>query len=371
MRKIPLFAAGALFASFASPQPAQAADRIVRLYQSPRTAGMGGVRITTGFYEENFFGNPARTADNPAWRLFLVDASAETNLPTIGKIGDVVAGADLIQSISDTAGESLHARGQTFLPGFYVPHVRDTKLSLAVALFLSSQLDMNLRKSYHLTPGLITDVGPVLSGAYSFLKDDALSVGLTVSALYRFSAEKNLSLVELLQGQSFGPTLDGAEGAHIELGLGGQYRLPKFLEHWDFDVALSLQNLFAGTYHQIAFRPLTRAGPPRQQPRTLGIGVAARTPELWKFTQGVIALEFLEIGNSGGGAVFRHIHLGTEWRYRFLLLRLGLNQGYFGGGLGLDLTTWTADIATYGEEIGLNAGDLQDRRIAFRIGLQI
>ena len=45
---------------------AHALDQIIRPYQSVRSAGMGGVRITTGLYDENFFNNPARVTANPS-----------------------------------------------------------------------------------------------------------------------------------------------------------------------------------------------------------------------------------------------------------------------------------------------------------------
>jgi hypothetical protein len=351
--------------------PAHAADRIVRVYQSPRAAAMGGTRITTGFFEDNFFGNPARTSANPIWRVFIVDGSTETNFATLGQLGGILAGGDVVGNVSSSAGSPLHLRGQTFMPAVYVPRVRGSKFSLGAAIFLSSQFDIHLRRSYLLDASIMTDVGPVLSGSYTFLKDDSLSVGMTLSGLYRFSAERTLTLAELLQGQSFGPQTAGAEGAQIEVGLGAQYRLPRFIPDWDLEVALTVQNLLSGSYQQLAVRPVTGNGPPRAQPRAFGVGVALRAPPLWKITDGVIALEFLELGNAGLGNFFRHIHLGTEWRYQFFLLRAGLNQGYFGAGFGFDLTTWTLDFAFYGEELGLSAGDLQDRRIAFRLGLQI
>ena len=39
------------------PFSAQAIERITRPYQSVHSAGMGGVKLTTGFYDENFYGN--------------------------------------------------------------------------------------------------------------------------------------------------------------------------------------------------------------------------------------------------------------------------------------------------------------------------
>jgi hypothetical protein len=348
-----------------------AAQRISRVYQSARAGAMGGTRITTGLYDDCFFGNPARHAYNPSWRFSLIDGSAETNVATLGRFGDVLAGRDVIQSIASGAGENIHLRGQTLMPAIYVPHVGGTGLSLAGAIFLSSQFDINLRKSYVLTPALVTDAGPVFSAAYAFLKDESLSVGMTISGLYRFSAEKDLTLVELLQGQTFGPIADGREGAHVDVGLGVSYRLPKFLKDWDFEVAATAQNLIGGLYRQIDLRLLTGNAQPAPQPRAFGLGVAARMAPFWKIDGGTIALEFLELGNDGGGSFLRHIHFGTEWRVKFFLARIGLNQGYPGFGAGFDLKTWTLDFAFYGEEMGLNAGDSPDYRMAFRINLQI
>lgn len=361
----------ALATLLAAGPSAQAAQRILRVYQSPRAAAMGGVRVSTCTYEDCFFSNPARLAWSPAWRLSLLDASGESNFATFSRLGDFLAGKDLVASVAQGAGENLHMRGQTFMPAVYVPHVGGTGLSLSGALFLSSQFDINLRKSYQLNASIVTDAGPVFSVAYAFLKDESLTAGMTISGLYRFSANKDLTLTDLLQGQTFGPVADGREGAHVDIGLGVAYRLPKFFADWDFEVAVSAQNLLGGTYDQIPLRLMTRAGPPLAQPRSFGVGTVARVGPFWKLDGGLIALEFLELGNDGGGTFWRHIHLGTEWRVKFFMARLGINQGYPGLGVGFDLKTWNLDFSFYGEELGLNAGDVEDRRIALRINLQI
>jgi hypothetical protein len=332
---------------------------------------MGGTRVSTCVYEDCLFSNPARLAWSPNWRLSLLDASGESNIATFARLGDFIAGKDLVASVAGGAGDNIHMRGQTFMPAVYVPRVGGTGLSLSGAMFLSSQFDINLRKSYLLDASIVTDAGPVFSAAYAFLKDQSLSIGLTVSGLYRFAADKQVTMVQLLQGQTFGPTADGKEGVHIEMGMGAAYRLPKFLPDWDFEVALSAQNLLGGTYDHIPLRFITGRGPPIAQPRAFGVGVAARVGPLWKLDGGAMALEFLELGNDGGGSFWRHIHLGTEWRIQFFMARLGINQGYPGAGVGFDLKTWNLDFSFYGEELGLNAGDASDYRIALRINLQI
>src|SRR5262245_19629290 len=62
MKKTLLFS---LLALFFITDRASAYAPIIREYQSTRSVGMGGLRYTTGIFEDNFFANPARSADNP------------------------------------------------------------------------------------------------------------------------------------------------------------------------------------------------------------------------------------------------------------------------------------------------------------------
>jgi hypothetical protein len=65
------------------------------------------------------------------------------------------------------------------------------------------------------------------------------------------------------------------------------------------------------------------------------------------------------------------VHLGGETHWRSLAGRLGFNQGYLSAGIGLDVHYFTLDFATYGEEIGLNAGTMEDRRFILTLGAHI
>src|SRR5688500_10169879 len=80
---------------FSAPN-AGALDQIVRPYQSARAAGMGGVLCTTGLYEENFFGNPARATANPKWRIDVLNITAEMNSGAIENGGKLTGGGDTI-----------------------------------------------------------------------------------------------------------------------------------------------------------------------------------------------------------------------------------------------------------------------------------
>src|SRR5690606_20233983 len=70
----------------------QAADRIIRPFHSVRSLGMGGVFLTTGLYDENFFGNPARVTANPKWKVQIFDLAVEANASTISSLSSLLSG---------------------------------------------------------------------------------------------------------------------------------------------------------------------------------------------------------------------------------------------------------------------------------------
>ena len=343
-------------------------DQITRPYQSVRSAGMGGVRYTTGLYDENFFGNPARATANPGFRITLLDPMVESTTSTISQVGTIAGGSNVLSNLSDTSGTNLHGRIQLTMPSVYF---QPGKMSYAVGLITSAQFDLDLRKSFQLEPDAVIDIGPAITVARKLLKDDALSVGITAHATYRLSANEDFSLINLLQGTSISPSSNGGEGAHIDFDVGGTYRLPWKPLGFDFNTALAINNILGGNYSNLGIRIADLTSRPTRQPRTLNFGGSLSKDTLWIFRDFVFALEITDIGNSGGGSFFRLIHFGSEAKWGIISTRLGFNQGYITAGLGFDFSFFTIDLATYGEELALNAGELQDRRLAVKFAFQI
>src|SRR5437762_984942 len=91
-----------------SVSSAWALDEIIRPYQSARGSGMGGLRITTGLYDENFFGNPARVTENPKSKFTLPDPMIEMGNKTFSTIGDLKGGGDTLGKLGDSAGSKNH-----------------------------------------------------------------------------------------------------------------------------------------------------------------------------------------------------------------------------------------------------------------------
>lgn len=355
--------------------PALAVDSIVKPYVGSRSAGMGGVHLTTGLYDQNFYGNPARVTANPKWKLQMPDVMLESTIGTIGNLPTVLSGTangSLLQSISATSGQNMHGRVQFHLPSLYLPM---GKMSFAAGIIGAAQFDLSLRRSFQVENRVIADIGPNFSVGRTFLPNDELSVGINARYVYRLSSVKqNITVAELLQGTSLGISSLAGDGARVDFDLGATYRLPWKVAEFEFTTGAVFSNLLGG---ESGLPPRivsasTNAAPLRQS-RSMGFGVSASRKDIWKaFSDLVVALEVQNIGNAGGGSIFRLLHLGAEIQAlnRFAI-RLGVNQGYLTAGLGIDIWAAQLDLATYGEEMSLNTGRLEDRRFLVRFGFQI
>jgi hypothetical protein len=58
----------------------------------------------------------------------------------------------------------------------------------------------------------------------------------------------------------------------------------------------------------------------------------------------------------------KKLHLGVEVDLPLLDLRAGFHQGYWSAGVGLDIGLMRIDAASYGVELGVFPGQLEDRR---------
>lgn len=350
---------------------AWALDPIIRPFQSVRGAGMGSVKITTGEYVENFFGNPARSTANKKWKVSLFDITAETTPDTIKNVKNLSAGGgDGASKLASATGKNLHGRLQTAFPAVYVPHLSE-KWSFDIGLLQSTQFDVDVRRSYQLNPNFTADLGPAITVARKFMRDDSVSVGVTTHATYRFATKRNFTLVDFIQSGSLKAQDIAADGAHVDFDLGATHIVHWKPKGWVFQSGFAVNNILGGNYSSLPFKMKTVVNRPLAQPRTFGFGLSARQRELWKFTDFVGAIEFTDIGNNPSGSLFRLLHMGAETRFGILLPRLGINQGYWTAGLGFDLKFFQVDLATYGEEMTLNPGGWEDRRYAVRIAFEI
>lgn len=364
----------ALLASAVLGTTALAQEQIQRPYASPRVTGMGGVMMATGMWDDNFYGNPALGAANPRLKIRLLELPMiETTIPTILAIPGVLGSlSNPVAAIAAQAGSPLHLRIQTAFPTFFIPARGERKWGLGFGVTTSTQIDAIARQSYQASTSVHSDAAFHFNLARQLLPNDILLVGINTRLSYRLSAVPNYSLLSYFQGQSLNLLGSIGDGMMVDGDVGLLFRLPvKLPGEIELSLGTALNNVMGGGYAQLPISLLNTRVLPAAQPRAWGIGVAARRTLWGPFKDSQVAIDVQDIGNTGGGSFFRLLHVGAESRWRFVVARVGIHQGYLTAGLGLYFRYFTLDATTYGEEMGLNAGALESRRFALRAGLQI
>jgi hypothetical protein len=306
---------------------------------------------------------------NPASKFTLLDITpVETTTGTISTLSTVMGGVTPTTAVTSIAGTNLHYRAQFIFPAYYHAAIEDRKFAFAIAIVAGAQVDGILRQSYQMNVGAITDIGPVVTLGRKFLQDDALSIGLSARFAYRLGTQSSMSLLNVIQGSSLTSGLTLGDGTMINGDFGLTYRIAKFGE-FEFNTGAAIQNILGGTYSNSI--SLVNQGAAPEQARSYGVGFSLFRPSWGFLGNTVFALEITDVLNNRDGSIFKMLHLGAETRWKSIALRLGLNQGYWTAGLGIDAHYFTMNLATYGEELGLNAGTLEDRRYSFNFGFHI
>ena len=351
---------------------AYAYDPIIRTFHSVRAAGMGDVRYTTGEFEENLYANPARSTENPENLFQLPKISVEAGSNTFGEISKLTnSGSKGLSGFSDMVGKPVSDRIQLVFPGFYKRHFWDDHWTMGIAMVVSQQTVAGVSQNATIDPTTVISAGPSLNIARRLLEEDRLSIGATIHAEYRASSGSVFGVRDFLSGTNIADELRGGSGLGFNLDLGTTFR-----PHWTFlgceyEVGAAINNVLGG--YGKDYKTARISGwkkDPVGSPRSYNFGASAKRTDLPVFDSYALAVEFTDIGNQNG-SMYKTIHIGTEEKWRALAARLGLNQGYFTAGVGLDIGFFDLNLATYGEELGMNAGTIEDRRYALELGFKI
>ena len=357
--------------SVITTQNAFSYNEIIRPYHSVRAAGMGDVRYTTGLFEENFYANPARATENPENLFQLPKISAEVGTNTLGTISDITKSGSGLSGFAKDVGKPVSQRFQLVFPGFYKKNFWTDKWTMGIGMLISEQFVVGVHQNATIDPMLLVSAGPAITVARRLLEEDRLSIGATLHAEYRLSSNSGFAMKDFLTGTSLSDSIHGGSGLGFNLDLGTTFR-----PHWTFldfqyEVGAALNNVMGGYGKQFSIsRASSFKKDPIGTPHTFNFGCSAIRKTLPGFDSYSLAVEFTDIGNQNG-SFYKTLHIGTEEKWKAFAVRLGLNQGYFTAGAGMNLGFFDLNLATYGEELGMNAGTIQDRRYAAEFGFQI
>lgn len=357
--------------SLASARVSYANDPIIRSYKSVRANGMGNVRYTTGLYEENFFANPARITANPESLFQLPKFSIEVGSGVLGSITDLT-NSDGLNGFSKHIGEPLSASFQMTFPAWYSKEFLADFWAFGIGMTMNSQVIATVGQTGLISPLSVFTVGPSISIGRRLLPGRPLSVGLNLHTHYRASAKTAIGISDFLSGKNMGTLAknSGGSGLGLDADLGATYRAPWDLLDFQYEFAFTLNQLLGGNFSNLGGKVGDLKNDPLPTQRSVNFGVSAKR-SISFLDQWLLALEVTDLGNNPHGSFFKTLHLGTEAKWKVLAARLGVNQGYFTAGFGIDAHYFMINFASYGEELGLNAGVKQDRRYAIDFGFQI
>ena len=301
----------------------------------------------------------------------LIALFSSSALAALSAFGNLVKKGDTLEKFADSVGEPISAKFQMIFPGYYNNSFITESWAFGVAFKFSAETHSQISQAGSIDPSTMFNMGPAFTIARRFLEEDRLTVGANIHTEFRASANENISITDYFSGVK--PTFDnlGGNGIGLDFDLG-----TRFLPHWtwlgaQYELGFAINNILGGYYKNLG-RPIsTWVGSPTPSYRSYNFGVSGTKKDIWILNQLLVALEFTDIGNNVNGSFFRTIHLGTEAKWKVLSARLGVNQGYLTAGLGVNVGFFDLNFATYGEEMGLNAGDLEDRRYAIEFGFQI
>jgi len=341
-------------------------------FRSARTSGMGGVRYTTGEYEENFFANPARSADNEGFQIQLMKLSVETSSGTISSIGNLVKSNSGLSGFSGIVGKPQYARFQLIPFAIHFKNFINDKWSLGAGAFISAQTSPVLSQAGTIDPTTAIAAGPVFNLSRRLLDEDRLVVGANFRTEVRAtSKDSGLSIQQFLSGSNLSNAIQGGSGFGFDFDLGTTFK-----PHWknfdfQYELSFAINNVLGGQYKNLGKPIKSWPGDPTPANRTFNFGLTGSRTDFYGLDKITLALETTDIGNNENGSFYRTLHLGTEIIWKIVSLRAGVNQGYAAAGFGLDLFILKLNFATYGEELGLNPGISQDRRYTLDLGFKI
>lgn len=366
---------------FASANGAHAVEEVMKPYRGGRSLGMGGLTFTTGLYDEALFGNPAMQLQAPETKIIPFHITAETNVNFLGDIDDVskvrsASGSAILATIGEKnlAGRNEHARFTLLLPGLYWKDFFGEGTSFSFALLVNTQTNIMLRSNTDVEFQALVDAGPAFGIGYAF-KNLGLDVGANLRVLYRLGADRTLTASNLLGGQKLSFSSLGGQGVGADFDLGSMYTLPfssAFFQKIQF--GLSGNNLLQSRYKTANNLIGTVNSPPNVgNDRTLNVGIRTSLPDFWILSETFFAFEGQNIGTTYKlASAMKKLHFGAETRLSpTFSVRSGFNQGYVTGGVGINLPVVKIDIATYGEELGSNTGQQEDRRVVFSLRTEI
>lgn len=334
------------------------AEELPAFYRGIRPLGMGDAFIAVSDDENGLFYNPAGLRSvrgkkgvevlNPLIEVSQDSIDLASDFSDLNKNNS----SEVSTFLNKRIGEHHRLRARLF-PHIFVP-------PFAMGILAQGTGDMEIRNPTfpEVEVNLRTDIGLVVGGARDFGR--GLVGGMTVKYIQREGIIKTYTAVDI-SNDNFDPADDLKTSSDFSFDLGGMAHLSEWtpLKKWDPTVGVVVQNITNLDFKENG-----------KFPTQLNVGVAIH-PEIG-FVKSTIAFDLIDITTRLGtdNDLGKRTHLGAEFKFpKVLSLRVGVNQGYFTGGVTFDFWIVRLDVATYTEELGAIVGQRENRRTLAQLSL--
>lgn len=348
-----------------------------RLMQGIRPLGMGGAFIAAQGTDENaLFYNPAAINDyekkvHMQFVLPTVEFSYKAinyfakDLPDLnGDINDAGTDGAKIGVFNTFAARNTGRYEEIGVRG---PVALFMHKYITASIFYENRSIMALLNPTSSTIDLeaATTGGLQVGSAYAFF-DDNLQLGLALKFLVRHLINERITQRDVVANNDFADAIDLSRvGFGLGFDIGAKAKIPWSARAWEY-----LDPTFALTVQDIGHTRFFGGDDVGKVNESLTLGLALH-PDFWKL-KSLFALDVRDLDRRSD--FLNKLHVGYELTWpeiskilRSVAVRLGMDQGYIAGGLGLDFKYFKLNFATYGREVGERTRQKESRIIGLQL----
>ncbi len=240
-------------------------------------------------------------------------------------------------------------------------------------------MDLSIDMGLHRSVGPSVNLTAIQDTTLAFTKNFAIkkwhkagtfNIGITAKAIYRMNVDEIVDVATISQSDEIFDMEDAKEGLAIDADVGILWKGP--WQSFNPSGALVIKNI--GDYGYLANFELIGegTGDPENLHRTIDLGFSMDLPSWWVWSSKV-AFDIRDVLHPNWN-LQKGVHLGAEFMWEVASWfrggwRAGLNQGYWTAGFTGEFGIFKLDLASYGEEVGVESTKIENRRYMMTMSL--